>query len=359
MKKKVSFNYFRRKPIELIERYARWRGVADISKLNAQERLRVEWMIYYEKDARGNVTKTCHHFGISRKTFYKWFNRFTESKENVESLKNLSRKPHKVRRWEVSGIQESRIRRLRKKYMHYGKEKLKVLYRKEYGDEISCWKIERVIRKYKLYPDKVRQKRIARRQARAREKPKRRIMELKKEKRLWFLFQIDTIVIYWENIKRYIITAVDHASKFGFARMYKTKSSKAATDFLYRLNYLIQQPIENIQTDNGSEFACYFEKAVGKLKIERYFSRKRTPKDNPEIERFNETLEYEWLYDGNLDFDCNRFNKNLTSWLIEYNFNRPHQSLDYFTPMEYIERELMKACSMKKVLPMYSALTST
>ncbi len=49
--------------------------------------------------------------------------------------------------------------------------------------------------------------------------------------------------------------------------------------------------------------------------------------------------EYEWLYDGNLDLDCNTFNQNLTEWLIEYNFNRPHQSLDYLTPMEYIEGE--------------------
>ncbi|MCM8793995.1 MAG: integrase core domain-containing protein, partial [Candidatus Omnitrophica bacterium] len=107
--------------------------------------------------------------------------------------------------------------------------------------------------------------------------------------------------------------------------MYRNKSSKVARDFLYRLQYLIDQPIENIQTDNGSEFAHYFEEATKELKIERYFSRVKTPKDNPEAERFNETLEYEWLYDGNLDLDCERFNRNLTEWLIEYNFNRPHK----------------------------------
>ena len=36
--------------------------------------------------------------------------------------------------------------------------------------------------------------------------------------------------------------------------------------------------------------------ATAKLGIQRYFSRVETPKDNPGIERFNETLEYEWLY---------------------------------------------------------------
>jgi len=57
----------------------------------------------------------------------------------------------------VSLAQEDRIRRLRKNYIHYGKRKLKVLYKKDYSDDISCWKIDRVIRKLRLYPDRARQ----------------------------------------------------------------------------------------------------------------------------------------------------------------------------------------------------------
>jgi hypothetical protein len=100
-----------------------------------------------------------------------------------------------------------------------------------------------------------------------------------KEERPYFLFQLDTIVIYWGNLKRYILTAVDHATKLGYARMYKNKSSRAATDFLYRLRYLVNQPIQNLQTDNGSEFALEFERAPTKLKIQRYSSRVKTPKE--------------------------------------------------------------------------------
>jgi transposase InsO family protein len=76
--------------------------------------------------------------------------------------------------------------------------------------------------------------------------------------------------------------------------------ARSAADFLYRLRYLVNQPIENLQTDNRSEFAWEFERATAKLGIQRYFSRVKTPKDNPEIERFNETLEYEWLYNFNI-----------------------------------------------------------
>ena len=42
-------------------------------------------------------------------------------------------------------------------------------------------------------------------------------------------------------------------------------------------------------------------------------------------------------------------------WLIEYNFNRPHQSLAYLTPIEHIEKLLAKIRS--PVLPMWSAST--
>jgi transposase InsO family protein len=106
--------------------------------------------------------------------------------------------------------------------------------------------------------------------------------------------------------------------------MYKNKSSRSAADFLYRLHYLVNQPIENLQTDNGREFAWEFERATAKLGIQRYFSRVIIPKYNPEIERFNETLEYEWLYNFSLSLYPDELNPWLIEWLIEYNFNRPH-----------------------------------
>ena len=355
MRKSASFYFFKTKPIIPKNRYELWREVAELSGSTTQERLRVEWMVFYYTIAGGNATLTSRHFGISRKTFHKWLKHFKGSKYDVHSLADRSKAPHNKKKWEVTLTEEGRIRSLRKRYPYYGKKKLKVLYRKEYHEEISTWKIERVIRKYKLYPDKVKAEKIARKIARARQKPKRRISELEKEDRPCFLFQLDTIVIYWNNLKRYILTAVDHTTKLGYARMYKNKSSRAAADFLYRLSYLVNQPIENLQTDNGSEFALEFERAAAKLGIQRYFSRVKTPKDNPEIERFNETLEYEWLYDSNLSLEPEEFNPRLTEWLIEYNFNRPHQSLAYLTPMEYIENELAKIHSL--VLPMWSAST--
>jgi transposase InsO family protein len=162
------------------------------------------------------------------------------------------------------------------------------------------------------------------------------------EVRPCFLFHVDTIVIYWSGLKRYILTAVDHATRLGYARMYRNKRSRSAAEFLYRLRYLVNQPIENFQTDNGSKFALEFERATAKLGIHRYFSSVKTPKDNPKIERFNETLEYELLYNFNLSLGPQELNPRLNQWLIEYNFIRLHKSLAYLTPADYIEQEFAK-----------------
>ena len=89
-------------------------------------------------------------------------------------------------------------------------------------------------------------------------------------------------------------------------------------------------------------------------KLSRVFL-KKIPKDSPEAEKVNETFKYEWLYNCNLPTDCDEFNKSVTDWLVEYNFNRPHQTFDYLTPMEYIANynENLK----QKVLPMCPAST--
>ena len=63
-------------------------------------------------------------------------------------------------------------------------------------------------------------------------------------------------------------------------------------------------------------------------------------------ERFNQTLQREFIRMGNYCPDPIKFNGSLTEWLIEYDFNRPHDSLDNKTPIQLTE-----------VLPMYPSDT--
>lgn len=344
-------NIFKRKPIELLPNYIRWRQQADLVNLSPPARLRLEWMIFYATAGKRNVYVTAHHFGITPKTFYKWHKRFDNGM--VRQLEAQSTRPIRTRQWEVTLVEESRIKQLRLAHLHWGKKKLKILYRDQYNESISTWKIERVIRKHHLYPDPLQQEKNMKK-IKCQTK-KNRIQQLDIKNELFFLFHLDTIVIYWGSIKRYILTACDHSGKIGYARMYTTKSAKSAQDFLYRLHYLIDAPLAHIQTDNGSEFYAEFEEAVTALEATRWFSRNRTPQDNAIAERFNQTLQDEWLNDGHFTPNINTFNTALTDWLEEYNFIRPHQTLDYETPMSYCVKALNLSQSL---LPMWSARTN-
>ena len=335
--------------VVLSTKYNRWRKVAKILKISKEARLRLEWIIYYHEGH--NATETCRHYGIARKTFYKWNSRFNE--DNIYSLIKLedeSRAPKRVRQREITPLEKSRIITLRKEKMQYGKMKLKELYKTEYKETISSWKIQKVIEEKKLYRNKRKTEKIRRKRQRAQKK--KRITELKLHKLPWYkkkagyIICLDTITIYWNGLKRYIFTAVDKYGKVAFARMYTAKSSKNGEDFLYRLHYLLDGKIPRVGHDNGSEFEKCFRAACLKLGIAQYHSRIKTPKDNPNNERFNRTLQEEFISFGNFHPDPGYFNKELTEWLIEYNFRRPHEALGYKTPLEFC-----------KVLPMYSSCT--
>ena len=309
--------------------------------LSKEARKRLKWMDYYRECK--NACLTSRHFDISRKTFYKWLKRYNP--HNLYTLENESRAPIHRRKREITQAQERRIVRLRKERVKYGKMKIAKLYVQEYGEQISSWKVQKVIELYKLYHHPVKTARITKKRLKAGKR--KRITELKRKKqKAGFLLCLDAIEIRWNGLKRYIFTGIDHFTKVAFARMYKRANSYNAKDFFNRLYYLLDGKIDNLQTDNGSEFEKYFQGACIKLNLTRYYSRPRTPKDNPVNERFNRTLQEEFMDLGNFTTNTIKFNQNLTEWLIEYNFRRPHETLNYETPLK-----------TAGVLPMWSSYT--
>jgi len=346
--KNRHYYFFPAKPIILLNKYERWKRMAKSMGLSKKACLRLEWIIYYETKAENNVSLTTRHFGISRKTFYKWYNRFQDG-QNISGLEDKDKAPRNTRQREITPLQEQRIISLRKQYIRENKFNIAIYYQREHQEKISSWKVQKVIEKYNLYyhPQKAAQTRRKKQRA----VKKKRITELKRKKRSGFLIQVDTIVIWWNGTKRYIITAIDVFSKIAFTHFYPTHSSYNAADFLLRLNYLFQGKIENIQTDNGSEFAKYFERACIYLGIEHFFSRNRTPKDNACIERFNRTLQEQHLQIEGFTPDISLANQRLTEWLIHNDFEKPHQSLGYLTPFKFHQK-------YHKVLPMYPSCTT-
>jgi transposase InsO family protein len=330
-------NYYLQSKFKLSKnKYERWRKTAKVLNLSKKAMQRLDWIIFYYTKANQNAKLTCRHFGIVRSQWYYWFNRFDET--NLRKLEDNSKAPKKKRQKEYTPVQYERVVQIRKERIRYGKAKILVIYKNRYpeDEDITEWKVQCIIERAGIYYNAQKQAKINRKRQKAQKR--KRISELKKKPKLGYLVCLDTMVRYWNGGKRYIVTAIDVYSKIAYARMYSTHSSLATQDFLLRLFYLFNGKIENIQTDNGSEFLMHFDKACKKLELERYFSRVRTPKDNPEIERFNRTVKDEFIMLGNMTKDVKVFNTRLTDWLVEYNFNRPHEHLDYYSPIQFTQK---------------------
>lgn len=343
-----NWQYFPVKKKPLLNKYQRWREVARLLKLSSEAKLRLEWLIFYSTKGDENISLTCRHFGISRKTFHKWFNLFDE--KNFRTLESKNKSPINRRKPEYSPEEIQKTIALRLKYPTLGRLKLRVLYLEEYGKDINDWHLRRIIHDFKLFAQRAVKYKTQRQLVQGRVWQKKRITDLKLEPFAGFLLELDTIVIYFGNEKRYILTAIDYHSRTGFAYMYKSKIAKNAADFLKRLVLLFGGEIQNIHIDNGSEFKKEFLLAARDLNIELYHARPYRAKDKPLIERFNGIIQQEYVNLGHFTLDVEKFNLGLIDWLIFYNFVRPHHSLGLKRPKDYVN---MKS----KVLPMYSPKT--
>ena len=316
---------------------SKWTLIRNLGKtiLSPSAQIKLEWIIFYHTIGTGNVKKTAAHFGICRKTLHKWLGRFDET--NLRTLEEKSKAPNSVRQRDISPWEEGRIIKLRMSHIRWGKMKLQRLYIREHDEYISSWKIQKVIESRNLYWDK--QKMEKQRKKRLKGQPKNRITKLPISKDINYLWHIDTVILTMTaGGYRYLLTAIDQVSKLAYARLYRTHHSKYAKNFLLRLEYLTDKGIINIHHDNGSEFAKDFTAACRELNLPQWYSRVRTPKDNAVLERFNRTIQEDFVDTWNVDCEnVDHFNQKLTDWLIEYNDIRPHETLAYQTPLEYID----------------------
>jgi hypothetical protein len=326
---------------------------AKLNKLSPKGQLHLEWVIFYYTFGERNVSKTTKHFGIARKTLRVWLKRFDG--KFIKSLEEKPKRPKQVRTWMVSQKEEEQIIALRKENMEFGKRKLKILYLAKYQENISTWKIERVVRKHKLFQEKKNgYVKVKHREPRIRI---HKVKELLQEFPAGVVWHTDSIIIWWYGTRKVIFTALENKTKLGFARVYKTNSSANAADFLKRLSYLSNNQLAVIHSDNGSEFDKDFASACKILSIQQVFSRPHTPKDNPCLEKFNHTVQREWLSFSVIGLDdINEANIDLTEWLVKYNSIRPHQALDYKTPLDYAYEQSPQLVPMTPARTMYLKL---
>ena len=309
--------------------------IAKEQDINREAQRKLKWMDYYSK--HGNGARTARYFGISESCFWKWKKRFNEF--GLKGLEEKSRRPRRVRKPETAPSVIEEIQRLRKLYPHYGKEKIFELL----DVPISKSTIGRVINRYGMYYRKKKKRKGYGWKWGQRQRVKNLIEHGKPGEHI----QMDTIVLYRYGKVYYVKTAIDTVTKIAFAYAYSRNSSRTSVDFLKKLQYVLPYQVKNMHTDNGAEFLGEFHQELEKQGMPHYFSYPHCPKQHGAVERFNRTLQEEFLQEGMFHEDLSTLNHYLMQWLVEYNFHRPHASLQYTSPLAFFDENFVLSVRKK------------
>lgn len=316
--------------LTMYERVVRFRHMRNEKEIRRRAQILDFWKEHGEAATRDA-------FCVSRRTLYRWQGALARSGGKIDALDPRSTAPRRRRARVVSPAVESFIIRERTEHPRFGKKKLAVLLREE-GHAVSESYVGRVIGDFKKKGLLLSGKKLSF-YARTGEHREKHTFKRKKLRRIHKRgMELDSIIRFIDGTKRYILTAVDVEKKFAFAGAYTNHSSASAADFLRKLMIVAPFPIEELQTDNGSEFAKHFETACAALRLTHFHTYPRSPKMNPFIERFNRTVSEDFIetHRALLRDDVAAFNEALVDWLLWYNTRRPHESLGQVSPLRYI-----------------------
>ena len=113
---------------------------------NAEQRRLTNWRLKLLQAAvdAGNVARTCRHFGLSRKTFYKWRQRYHEHGD--AGLADRARAPRRSPRATPAEV-VSKILYLRQHY-HFGPGKIADYLTRFHGVSVACATVHRILQRH-------------------------------------------------------------------------------------------------------------------------------------------------------------------------------------------------------------------
>ena len=293
----------------------------------AKHRLRV--LEYYHRT--GNASLTCRHFGICRSYLYKWLKRYSPG--YLPSLESRSTRPKHVRQATYDTTFVSLVRTLRTDFPSYSAKKLARIVFRDYGYTYSAATIGRIIQRFGLYF------RATVRVSKRRAQRARQVWKLRKPYNLTAtqsrrVVEFDMKHIFLGGVKQYAFVAIDIFSKQIVIHLATRPSSWQAKQALEKALDIFGREVA-IVNDNGSENGKHAYTYLKDQKVTQYFARPHTPKDKPHVENVIGKLQQECLDEYRGHYTLAERDKQVTKWVNDYHFFRPHQALGYLTPDEF------------------------
>jgi putative transposase len=298
-------------------------------------RMRQRMLTWHEEHGT-NVSKTCRHFGVSRPLFYRWQARYRS--HGSRGLFDRSHRPHRVMlpTWTTKDVLA--VRALRTQYPYLGKAKLAVLLQQQ-GIPLSVSMVGRILSHLRrsgqlhLPPAlRYRRSRAFRSRPHAIRKPKDYHPTAPGD-----LVQIDTLDVALPGGGRVLqLSLVDVVSRWTAAEVKTGKAATTMRESISRMRERLPFSLTAIQIDGGSEFKAEFETYCQEEGIALFVLPPRSPKLNGMVERLQRSYRDEFYACEDLEPRVGPVAAALREYEHTYNHVRPHQSLAYRTPAQFL-----------------------
>jgi transposase InsO family protein len=143
----------------------------------------------------------------------------------------------------------------------------------------------------------------------------------------------------WE----FVHVCIDDASRIAFSQVLPDEKKESAVAFLHAAIAYYRSlgiTVTRVMTDNGSCYKSFaFREACNTLGLKHIRTKPYTPKTNGKAERFIQTSLREWAYARAYPTSEHR-KQALLPWLHNYNWHRPHGSLQSMPPISRLNQPM-------------------
>lgn len=278
----------------------------------APREFRFRWYRQVEECGK-SVPEVCQIFGMTRKTYYKWYRRDHGFETN--QYKNRTIHPHtKIKGWVRVLIVET------KNQYNYGPKKMSIFIERETGIHIAPSAIYRFMKKKRLIrrPQKKQSWYAPLKEPYYASKPGENV-------------QLDVKYVpapggFWDYQFRFM----DTVTNMQFSRTLPCKDARSTIRAFHSAERSFPFQIQGIQTDNGGEFRGVFHEYLLKREIPQRYIPKRSAPWNGKVERANRSVDDEYYLNPNRPWERVR---DYTRW---YNYERPHlgKGMNGLTPYQ-------------------------
>ncbi len=147
-----------------------------------------------------------------------------------------------------------------------------------------------------------------------------------------------TFLLKRQNRRLYLVGFMDDHSRYMVSYGVHASAAGSLVIEVFRAGVACYGPPEEVLTDNGPQYVTWrgkslFSQEMTKQGVKQVVARRYHPQTLGKIERFWGTLWKECLHDAVM-IDVEDARKRIGHFIDDYNFRRPHQSLDGLVPAD-------------------------